>query len=155
MTTGFRKAESEDVSTYMKPLTGPRNKSLYKSFLEGDTWCVMHWLILNRLYPIEKITNNGNTILHVAVAVSSSTKKYEFLKELLEMTPEVYTLLDLKNIDGSTLLHVAAIGGNTEAVNILVERNPELLLVKDKEGHTPLALSVSNMHNKSSKCLFE
>nr|GFC07795.1 ankyrin repeat-containing domain, PGG domain protein [Tanacetum cinerariifolium] len=57
--------------------------------------------------------------------------------------------------DGSTLLHVAAIGGNIEAVKMLVERNPELLLAKDKEGHTPLALSVSNMHIKTSKCLFE
>nr|GEU72165.1 ankyrin repeat-containing domain, PGG domain protein [Tanacetum cinerariifolium] len=57
--------------------------------------------------------------------------------------------------DGSTLLHVAAIGGKMEVVDILVKRNPELLLATDKEGHTPLALSVSNMHIKTSKCLFE
>nr|GFB53578.1 ankyrin repeat-containing domain, PGG domain protein [Tanacetum cinerariifolium] len=72
------------------------------------------------------------------------------------MTPkEEYTLLDLINSDGSTLLHVAAIGGNIEAVNILVERNPELLLATDKEGHIPLAISVSNMHFNASLCLFE
>ncbi|GKA47859.1 ankyrin repeat-containing domain, PGG domain protein [Tanacetum coccineum] len=72
---------------------------------------------------------------------------------LLILTPTENTLLDLVNSDGSTLLHVAAIGGNIEAVNMLVERNPELLLAKDKEGHIPLALSVSNMHIKTSKCL--
>nr|GEZ88360.1 ankyrin repeat-containing domain, PGG domain protein [Tanacetum cinerariifolium] len=32
------------------------------------------------------------------------------------------TLLDMKNIDGSTLLHVATIGGNIEAVNILTSK---------------------------------
>ncbi|GJT97587.1 ankyrin repeat-containing domain, PGG domain protein [Tanacetum coccineum] len=99
------------------------------------------------------MTNNGNTVLHVAVG--SSIKNHELLKKLLDMTPEEKTLLDLINSDGSTLLHVAAIGGNIEVVDILVKRNPELLLATDKEGHTPLALSVSNMHNKTSKCLFE
>ncbi|GKB95964.1 ankyrin repeat-containing domain, PGG domain protein [Tanacetum coccineum] len=71
------------------------------------------------------------------------------------MTPTENKLVDLINSDGSTLLHIAAIGGNTEAVTPLVERNPELLLATDKEGHIPLVLSVSNMHIKTSKCLFE
>nr|GEW80704.1 hypothetical protein [Tanacetum cinerariifolium] len=102
--------------------------------------------------PWDKVPKNGNTILHIAVG--SSTKNQELLKKLLEMTPKD-TLLDVVNSDGSTLLHVAALGGNIEAVNILVERNPELLKAKDKEAHTPLALSVFNMHIETSKCLFE
>ncbi|GKC27137.1 trichome birefringence-like protein 14 [Tanacetum coccineum] len=47
---------------------------------------------------------------------------------------------------GSTLLHVAAIVGNTDAAKILVEINHDLLFPKDKEGQTPLSRALSNMH---------
>ncbi|PWA47342.1 ankyrin repeat-containing domain, PGG domain protein [Artemisia annua] len=103
------------------------------------------------LTPTDKITNNGNTALHVAVG--SSINSHELLERMLEMTPAEIKLLDLKNSDGSTLLHVAAIVGNTKAVDILVRRDPELLLAKDNEGHTPLALSLSNVHSETSQCL--
>ncbi|PWA53833.1 ankyrin repeat-containing domain, PGG domain protein [Artemisia annua] len=103
------------------------------------------------LTPSDKITNNGNTALHVAVG--SSINSHELLERLLQMTPAENKLLDLKNSDGSTLLHVAAIVGNTKAVDILVRRDPELLLAKDNEGHTPLALSLSNVHSETSQCL--
>ncbi|GJU45864.1 ankyrin repeat-containing domain, PGG domain protein [Tanacetum coccineum] len=127
--------------------------SVREQAAEGNARSALDELKEVSLNPWDKMTNNGNTVLHVAVG--SSIKNHELLKKLLDMTPKGKTLLDLINSDGSTLLHVAAIGGNTEAVNMLVERNPELLLATDKEGHTPLALSVSNMHNKTSKCLFE
>ncbi|GJW09914.1 ankyrin repeat-containing domain, PGG domain protein, partial [Tanacetum coccineum] len=125
---------------------------LYKFLLEGNGLALL-LLQVDGHKPWDKITNNGNTILHVAVG--SSTKNHELLKTLLGMTPKKYTLLDLINSDGSNLLHVAAIGGNIEAANMLVERNPELLFATDKEGHTPLALSISNMHIKTSECLFQ
>ncbi|PWA47698.1 ankyrin repeat-containing domain, PGG domain protein [Artemisia annua] len=105
----------------------------------------------NKITPMDKITNNSNTALHVAVG--SSINSHELLEKLLEMTPAEIKLLDLKNSDGSTLLHVAAIVGNTKAVDILVERDPELLLAVDNEGHTPLALSLSNVHSETSQCL--
>ncbi|GJR64403.1 ankyrin repeat-containing domain, PGG domain protein [Tanacetum coccineum] len=125
---------------------------LYKTVLEGSTYAID---LLNREgnKPWDKLTNNGNTVLHVAVG--SSTKNHELFKKLLERTPTENTLLDVVNSDGSTLLHVAAIGGNIEVVNMLVKRNPELLLATDKEGHIPLAISVSNMHFNTSQCLFE
>ncbi|GJT97579.1 ankyrin repeat-containing domain, PGG domain protein [Tanacetum coccineum] len=125
---------------------------LYKTVLEGNTYAIA---ILDEEgnNPWDKLTNNGNTVLHVAVG--SSTKNHELFKKLLERTPTENTLLDVVNSDGSTLLHVAAIGGNIEVVNMLVKRNPELLLATDKEGHIPLAISVSNMHFNTSRCLFE
>ncbi|PWA49111.1 ankyrin repeat-containing domain, PGG domain, Gag-polypeptide of LTR copia-type [Artemisia annua] len=127
-------------------------QDIYNSVLEGTTDSVINQLNRLGLTPWDRLANNGNTILHVAVG--SSKKNHELLKKLLEKTPEE-KLLDIINSDGSSLLHVAAIGGNIEAVNILVRRNPELLLAKDKEGHTPLAISVSNMHTKTSHCLFK
>ena len=152
-------SESEDAKSKEEPTEEKTRKEedkrrLYEWIIEGDSnfdW-VINRIKYNGLRPWDKLTNNGNTVLHVAVG--SSTKNHEFLKKLLEKTPKD-KLLDIINSDGSSLLHVAAIGGNIEVVNILVERNPELLLAKDKEGHTPLALSVSNMHTKTSHCLFD
>ncbi|XP_023729826.1 ankyrin repeat-containing protein ITN1 [Lactuca sativa] len=125
---------------------------LYHSTRHG----IWHWVeeILwdGRVTVIDKITNNGNTALHVAVGTS---KKLEFLEKLLEKIPENTQLMDLRNSDGSTPLHVAAIIGNTEAVGILVARNPELLLAKDKKDLTPLALALSNMHTDTARHLLQ
>nr|KAJ0196482.1 hypothetical protein LSAT_V11C700357860 [Lactuca sativa] len=59
------------------------------------------------------------------------------------------------NSDGSTLLHVAAIIGNTEAADILVTRNHELLLAKDNKGQTPLDLAFSHMHTETARQLLQ
>ncbi|KAD6455070.1 hypothetical protein E3N88_09776 [Mikania micrantha] len=58
----------------------------------------------------------------------------------------------MRNSEGSTLLHVAAIVGNTEAAKMLVERNPDLLYAKDNESQTPLDRALSNMH--SDTCIY-
>ncbi|KAD6455105.1 hypothetical protein E3N88_09811 [Mikania micrantha] len=98
----------------------------------------------------DRITINGNTALHLVVGATHSKK---ILKKMLEMVTDDATLLGLKNSDGSTLLHVAAIVGNTEAAEILVEKNKKLLITKDKEGHTPLERAFSNMHTGTYLCL--
>ena len=61
--------------------------------------------------------------------------------------------MKLKNSDGSTLLHVAAIVDNTKAVNILVARDRDLLITKDNKDQIPLAIALSNMHTETSWCL--
>nr|GEU72168.1 ankyrin repeat-containing domain, PGG domain protein [Tanacetum cinerariifolium] len=54
------------------------------------------------------------------------------------------------------ILEIVGNGTDREHTTVVdLKRNPELLLATDKEGHAPLALSVSNMHNKTWKCLFE
>ncbi|PWA92251.1 ankyrin repeat-containing domain, PGG domain, Gag-polypeptide of LTR copia-type [Artemisia annua] len=128
-----------------------KTKGVFKIYGQLITQDVKDYFRDQGLTPTDKITNNGNTALHVAVG--SSINSHELLEKLLEMTPTEIKLLDLKNSDGSTLLHVAAIVGNTKAVDILVRRDPELLLAKDNEGHTPLALSLSNVHSETSQCL--
>ncbi|XP_023736007.1 uncharacterized protein LOC111883909 [Lactuca sativa] len=125
--------------------------SLYNNIQRGYWDWVEYTLNGGRVTVIDKITNNGNTALHVAVGTS---KKREFLEILLEKIPENTQLTDVTNSDGSTLLHVAAIIGNTEAAKILVARNPELL-AEDNEGQTPLALALSNMHTETARHLLQ
>ncbi|KAD6454910.1 hypothetical protein E3N88_09616 [Mikania micrantha] len=94
----------------------------------------------------DRITINGNTALHVAVGVSNDKI---FLGKMLNLAREDNQQpLDMRNFEGSTLLHVAAIVGNTKAAKMLVQHHSchYMLFEKDNEGQTPLDRAVSNMH---------
>ncbi|KAI3495846.1 hypothetical protein L1887_38192 [Cichorium endivia] len=126
---------------------------LFNATLKRNWRRVAQHLSTGKCTVIDKITSiTGNTALHVAVTV---TKNPEFLEKMLELTPENTQLSDIRNSDGSTLLHVAAIIGNTEAARILVARNRDLLLAKDNEGQTPLAIALSNMHTETAQYLLQ
>ncbi|KAI3495776.1 hypothetical protein L1887_38122 [Cichorium endivia] len=101
--------------------------------------------------PKDKI----RAMIHQGFYKAMDTNKTNGLQQLLEEIEPNTELLDLRNSDGSTLLHVAAIVGNTEAAEILVERNRDLLLSKDNEGHTPLAIALSNMHTQTAQHLLQ
>ncbi|KAD6455067.1 hypothetical protein E3N88_09773 [Mikania micrantha] len=92
------------------------------------------------------MTINGNTALHVAVGTTN--KNGQFLDNLFDLAKNHNKpSLDMLNSEGSNLLHVAAIVGNTEAAKILVKRNKGLLYEKDNEGQTPVNRALSNMHS--------
>ncbi|KAK9073671.1 hypothetical protein SSX86_006265 [Deinandra increscens subsp. villosa] len=127
------------------------HQSFYKAIQNQEYDRVNSLLEDKKVKVTEKITTNGNTALHLVIG---TTKMNYILKKILvEMTPEENIILDMKNLEGSTLLHVAAIVGNTEAAELLVEKNEYLLFTKDKEGHTPLARALLNMHTDTYKYL--
>ncbi|KAI3827129.1 hypothetical protein L1987_01196 [Smallanthus sonchifolius] len=97
----------------------------------------------------ESISINGNTALHIAVA----NRKDGFLKSMLDFLPANFPLMEVRNSDGSTLLHLAASFGNTDAARILVDRSRDLLSAKDNQGCTPLDIILSNPWSKEM-CLF-
>ena len=57
--------------------------------------------------------------------------------------------MELKNSDGSTLLHVATTVDNTKAINILVAKERDLLITKDNMDQIPLAIVISNMYTET------
>jgi len=124
-------------------------QSLHKAILQGDWDEVNSILNKGELRVLDKITNNGNTALHVA----ATTTKIIMLQKMLEMIPYDTQLKDLINSEGSTPLHVAAIVGNTEAAEILIRREADLLLARDYMNQTPLAIALSNTDSKMSKFL--
>ncbi|PWA57006.1 serine/threonine-protein kinase HT1 [Artemisia annua] len=99
-------AKSKDHDQRVKATIEER-KRLYEFILLGNVELVNYFLGTETHLLMEKMTNNGNTALHAAVG--SSTKNYQFLEKLLEKIPAENTLWDVRNSDGSTLLHVAAI----------------------------------------------
>nr|GFB70511.1 ankyrin repeat-containing protein ITN1-like [Tanacetum cinerariifolium] len=130
------------------------HQSLYEATLRQNFQDVHDIFIDNyKLKVSSKITINGNTSLHVAVG-NTKVKKMGFLNEMLNLV-ENESELKVKNTDGSTLLHVAAIVGNTEAARMLVEKNKDLLFEKDHQGHIPLFTALSNMHTDTYLFLLE
>ncbi|XP_071689272.1 uncharacterized protein [Rutidosis leptorrhynchoides] len=125
---------------------------LYYSITRGDLRLVASSDY--RGFPVTaKLTTNGDTALHVAVG--TCTNNQDIFQYLLENLPYGTNLLDVRNSDGSTLLHVAAIVGNTGAAKILFQKSPDMLLSQDNKGHTPLAISLSNMRIQTSNCMLD
>ncbi|KAD6454885.1 hypothetical protein E3N88_09591 [Mikania micrantha] len=139
---------------------------LYDATLRQNILVVEHILSQKIVTLRDKITINGNTALHVAVGTCKDRK---FLKHMLDLdkqkslntknseenntappvavgTKDKQQSLDMRNSEGSNLLHVAAIVGNKEAAELLLEEKKDLLFETDKEGQTPVARALSNMH---------
>ncbi|KAD6454889.1 hypothetical protein E3N88_09595 [Mikania micrantha] len=119
-------------------------EDLHAAILDQDFGDVIDILDEEVVTLSDKITITSNTALHVAVGTGKNRK---FLKRMLTLaTKDDLQPLNMRNSEGSTLLHVAAIVGNTEAAKMLVEKNPDLLYEKDNEGQTPIDRALSNMH---------
>ncbi|XP_059176234.1 serine/threonine-protein phosphatase 6 regulatory ankyrin repeat subunit B-like [Physella acuta] len=70
----------------------------------------------------------------------------------VNLTKTKLELVDVKNSERQTPLHVAANKSDTEMINLLVEAKADINCV-DKRGQTPLAICVENSDMKTAKCL--
>ncbi|KAD6454919.1 hypothetical protein E3N88_09625 [Mikania micrantha] len=144
--------ESIEETTKQKNEEEIKDKTLHAAIVRQQIELVKQILAEN-ITLRDKITFNGNTALHVAVGTSSNNR--EFLENLLNLAREDdQQSLDMRNSEGSTLLHVAAIVGNTEATRMLVQHHgcDYMLFEKDNEGQTPLDRAVLNMQTHT--CIY-
>ncbi|KAI3496061.1 hypothetical protein L1887_38411 [Cichorium endivia] len=125
-------------------------EKLHKATVKGD-WSEAESILKNNKDAVrEAITNDGSTILHIAVGIGHNG----FVKNLISYIKDE-DILEGRSSDGSTALHIAAIVGNTYAVNLLVEKNKALLEIKDHEGKEPLQKAYENMHLVTIGYLFK
>ncbi|KAJ9550961.1 hypothetical protein OSB04_015006 [Centaurea solstitialis] len=132
------------------------HKSLEKDTLKGFWWGVHNTLVSHNIPLQEEINNERNTVLHLAVEKGHNN----FVKSLLgyQKEDEIKEALEIRNVDGSTALHVAAILGNTNVAQLLLEKHNELLTtlgkqekhnelltILDHEGRDPLFKAYSSM----------
>ncbi|CAI9293570.1 unnamed protein product [Lactuca saligna] len=118
-----------------------RNMKLRQAIAEGNWREVESKLSSSKGADIELIDSDGNTMLHIAVGL----RRNRILRHLLEFTDEV-NLRIMRNFDGNTPLHIAAIVGNTKAASLLVKKNRRLLEITDHKGEIPLDKAYENMH---------
>ncbi|KAE8443682.1 hypothetical protein EG329_001454 [Mollisiaceae sp. DMI_Dod_QoI] len=95
-------------------------------------------LLLERGANPGQVDNNGRTALHCAV-----TEDYEAVTQML--IQKVKSLVDARDEEKRTALHVAASAGNLPIVTLLLGSGAEID-VRDREGFTPLHRAVSQQH---------
>ncbi|GAB4854134.1 hypothetical protein Ancab_022716 [Ancistrocladus abbreviatus] len=78
-------------------------------------------------------TEKGQNILHIAAWSGTAN----VVKHLLKL-PEAERLLNLKDADGNTPLHLATIGKHPKAVHVLTKDKRVQLGLQNKRGFTPL-----------------
>ncbi|KAK1437396.1 hypothetical protein QVD17_03187 [Tagetes erecta] len=115
-----------------------RRKRLYKASVEGCWWKAKS-ILKNAASKLEPITENGNTILHIAVEMGHNY----FVEQLLEFLAdgEDIILLEAINDKGHTALHIAAVAGNINAARLLIQKRNRLLGITDRTGATPWDIS--------------
>ncbi|CAH1449296.1 unnamed protein product [Lactuca virosa] len=90
----------------------------------------------------EPINSDGDTVLHIMVAIDINY----FVNEMLSLIEDAKSLPEMKNKNGSTALHIAAMVGNTRAAKLLIKKNKDLLETQDLKLERPLHKAFENMH---------
>ncbi|KAI3754481.1 hypothetical protein L1987_54265 [Smallanthus sonchifolius] len=125
------------------------NDRLRNLIANGD-WNAVFYKLKETKMIKEKLNSDDNTLLHIVVGISHNS----LIMSILPLIP-VNDLTEITNSNGSTVLHIAAIVGNTYAAKCLVEREKKLLHILDNEGETPLYKAYKNMHLDTIAYLLE
>jgi len=138
--------ELHDVTIEINKTRGisnyPNVKELHDATIEGHWWKIKSILKNNEGAAKLVISDDGDTLLHLAVRRG----KNNFIKELLNFIGNGE--IENKNSEGHTALHIAAIVGNKDAAELLVEKRKELLEIKDDKLNIPVRSAyVSNQVN--------
>ena len=141
-----------------RPVPGNRKKEhvrkvLFENAMQGKWKAVVN---MYRRWPWlgkEKINRGGNTALHMAV----SDRQERFVEQLVKVIllrsgmPEV--VLQIKNKQGNTPLHLAASLGNVSMCKCIPSWRPGLVGVLNDEGETPLFLAARHGKMDAFFCL--
>jgi len=108
-----------------------------------------HVKVIKELHSTKHLRNRkGQSILHVACRNGKSEAVSYLLK-----TPELESLINLKDEDGNTPLHLATLGLHPRVVYILTWEKKIKPGLKNKDGLT--ALDLVELHNAGSRVTFE
>ncbi|KAD4177972.1 hypothetical protein E3N88_26563 [Mikania micrantha] len=94
----------------------------------------MHTSLLLNKNTLKYFRVEGLPTLHFAVKINQN----DFVRRLLWHMGDDDDFTEIKNLNGSTVLHIAAIVGNTYAAELLLKYNKRLLDIEDNQGKTPL-----------------
>ncbi|KAH6757813.1 hypothetical protein C2S52_023278 [Perilla frutescens var. hirtella] len=132
--SAHQSSAGEDLSRYLE---------LYQAALRGDWSKAQDFFqkknLSIRLISTTIISADSETALHVAVLAGKAN--IDFVNKLVRLTASDgggAAALALKDSYGDTALHNAGIVGNTEAAVVLVDQNPELLYILNKENQLPV-----------------
>uniref|UniRef100_A0A5B7APG1 Uncharacterized protein n=1 Tax=Davidia involucrata TaxID=16924 RepID=A0A5B7APG1_DAVIN len=122
---------------------------LYKAVVNGD-WESTKKLLGRHPEALSARLSMGETILHIAVlhdqvAVVQELVKLMPIKELEAVAP---------NRNDATALHFAVFGGVVKIAEAMVNKNPNLLCIKDQSGRTPVNIASFSGHKDMLRYLY-
>ncbi|KAM0031534.1 putative ankyrin repeat-containing domain, PGG domain, ankyrin repeat-containing domain superfamily [Helianthus debilis subsp. tardiflorus] len=125
-------------------------KKLRAAIIKGNRSKVESILKKDEGLATEAISKDGSTVLHTAVGTGHNEMLESFLTNI-----DKEHVLNKRDSDGSTALHIAAIVGNKHAAELLVKTNSELLRKKDIHDKEPLHKAYEHMHLDTIGCLLK
>ncbi|XP_020519840.1 uncharacterized protein LOC18429609 isoform X4 [Amborella trichopoda] len=127
--------------------SGRNLKKIYAAVVNGD-WSYLEDLFVDTMImEKEEITNNDDTILHVA----AQARQTEMMQKLLELTDTENVAM--KNKHGNTPLHEAVITGSVGVCRALVGKDRQMLDMRNVLGETPLFLAAKFGNKKVLRSL--
>lgn len=108
---------------------------LINAAMRGDWKAGKELLYHNSKAVYARVTVEMDTLLHIAACAAHR----EFVEELVKMMmPDE---LEMKNKDGNTALCLAAASGVTEIAKAMVDKNPQLPLIRGRNEARPLYIA--------------
>ncbi|RWR75621.1 serine/threonine-protein phosphatase 6 regulatory ankyrin repeat subunit B-like protein [Cinnamomum micranthum f. kanehirae] len=124
-----------ETETLSKGLTeqGTKDKLFEKVMLEDWDAVINIYIDEKDIVSTAKITRNKETALHIAIS-DSKTVVVEVLLDIIDPIK----IREMTNDMDENPLHLAASLGQAETCRQLVEKDPELIGARNKDGETPL-----------------
>ncbi|XP_073299208.1 uncharacterized protein [Primulina huaijiensis] len=124
---------------------------LHKAALKGD-WEAAESLLANDMtLGKSRITEGGETALHVAALEGHGT----FVANLLEkMGDQSSLVLEINNQKGHTALSFAAVAGHVHIAMLMVQKNKKLPMIRGDGCVTPLYMAAFSGHHDMVDYLF-
>lgn len=110
---------------------------LFRAAKEANWVAAARILEIDRDAATARIGYNNETILHIA-AMARQGSTYLILSNLVTGYMTNLNLEDCKDDAGNTVLHLAALVGNTELADTLVSMNTKLLYTKNNHNRYPV-----------------
>ncbi|KAJ9672661.1 hypothetical protein PVL29_026043 [Vitis rotundifolia] len=117
---------------------------LYKAVLNGDWKSASKLLKDDPQSFFAPIGTDDSRMLHIAVELGEA--RMGFVEKLVEFMPS--EALALRDSDGATALFNAARAGNIKAVKLLVNKNPSLPNICQKDDLAPLHTAIKYGHKE-------
>ncbi|KAI3821762.1 hypothetical protein L1987_09334 [Smallanthus sonchifolius] len=112
---------------------------LYEAAIKGDWKAAKPILDMQPDLMRFAITENYETLLHIAAAAQSTNAVEEFVTNLVQLMEKEDLELQNKNFD--TALGLAAAAGNVETARIMVKKNPVLIEIPGNRKIMPLYMA--------------
>jgi ankyrin repeat protein len=107
-----------------------------------NSFSIMELLLTNKTKKVDLncVDSNGNSCLHLALL----NKHENCALYILDKIEPNSHLINLRNKEGNTLLHMAASVGYLTCVEILLSKGADIWLKNFKQKHTPLVMCAKN-----------